>query len=273
MAQRTGADGFLALKVKVASAGVLLALAAAAALLLAGCGGGSEDQTQGTSAVAGSPSEATGQGQGAKEEGAAKAGEGEGKGAAQGKGKSSSSQGAAKAKQGPGIAPPKGPRVPEATPAELANSTIADISLESPGLGGEGAIALPSRYTCEGEGSWPELRWSGVPADTKELILLVMALEPVGGELSYSWAVAGLDPGLEGIEAGKLPKGAIVGQNSFGKAGYEICPQGKAETYVFALYALPRALSPKRGFDPDPLRDQVLDVSGNVGLMAVVGGG
>jgi hypothetical protein len=36
---------------------------------------------------------------------------------------------------------------------------------------------------------------------------------------------------------------------------------------LFALYALPRALSPKRGFDPRTLRREVLALSGNVGLL------
>ena len=80
--------------------------------------------------------------------------------------------------------------------------------------------------------------------------------------------MAGLEPGLTGIEAGKLPKGAVVGTNSFGKRGYEICPEG-SEIYIFAVYALPRALSPAPGFDARELRHQVLDVSGNVGLLSL----
>ena len=49
----------------------------------------------------------------------------------------------------------------------------------------------------------------------------------------------------------------MQGKNSYGKAGYQICPPpGQAETYIFALYALPTALSPKQGFDPAALRSQ-----------------
>ena len=88
-------------------------------------------------------------------------------------------------------------------------------------------------------------------------------------ELFFDWAQAGIDPALSGIESGKLPKGAVQGQNSFAKPGYEICPApGLAETYVFALYALPEALSPAKGFDPAALRQQVQAISRNAGLLA-----
>jgi phosphatidylethanolamine-binding protein (PEBP) family uncharacterized protein len=124
-------------------------------------------------------------------------------------------------------------------------------------------------YTCDGEGRWPAFSWNGVPAGTAELILYAMSSQPVDGKLFVDWAVGGIDPALTGIEAGKLPKGALVGTNSFGKRGYEICPDA-AETYIFALYALPHALSPPPGFDARELRSRMLDVSGNVGLLAAL---
>jgi phosphatidylethanolamine-binding protein (PEBP) family uncharacterized protein len=168
-------------------------------------------------------------------------------------------------KHGPHIAPPKGQREPEPTPAEKAEATVADMTLQSPAIP---AGTIPATYTCEGANSWPALQWSGVPAGTKELILYVMNAQPLGGRLFFDWAVAGLDPGLQSLEAGKLPKGAVVGTNSFGERGYSICPPtGSGETYIFALFALPKALSPQKGFDPRPLREEILDVSRNVGLL------
>jgi len=112
------------------------------------------------------------------------------------------------------------------------------------------------------------LNWKGVPSDAAELVLFVMNLHPVEGKLFFDWAVAGLEPGLEGIEAGKLPEGSVVGRNSFGKSGYAICPSGPGEVYVFALYALPKKLSPHGGFDPSELRKAVLGEAGNVGILA-----
>lgn len=148
---------------------------------------------------------------------------------------------------------------------------MASISLESPSSrpSSAGPQALPATYTCDGKGTSPALSWHGVPARTAELVLLAMNVQPVEGKLFFDWAVAGLSPDLEEIEAGKLPKGAIVGRNGFGKAAYEICPEGGGETYMFSLFALPEKLSPAQGFDPSVLRREVLDAAGNVGLLAL----
>ena len=145
------------------------------------------------------------------------------------------------------------------------------MTLQSPSSqpSGGGPQALPTQYTCDGEGTSPALRWQGVPRGTAELVLFAMNTQPVGGELFFDWAVAGLSPELEEIEAGKLPRGAVVGRNSFGKTDYEICPEGSAESYVFTLFALPKGLSPAQGFEPLALRKSVAESSGNVGLLAL----
>jgi phosphatidylethanolamine-binding protein (PEBP) family uncharacterized protein len=259
---------------------LILALALAA-LLLSGCGGGSSDPASSSSTGSSAASASAGQGQGGGGETSATSAQAE---KAAGKAKADpknapalpGASGAAAAqgqKHGPRIAQPKGAPEQAPTPAEIANATVADMSLESPAIasssvGEPGTLA--ATYTCDGKGSWPALHWSGVPAGSAELILYVMNLAPVEGKLFVDWAVAGLDPSLEEIEAGKLPKGAVVGTNGFGKRGYEICPSGGGEVYAFAVYALPRALSPSKGFDARELRKQILDVSGNVGLLTAL---
>jgi hypothetical protein len=144
--------------------------------------------------------------------------------------------------------------------------------LSSPVLnpGPESISPLPATYTCDGKDSPPPLRWSGVPAGTAELILFALNLEPVDEALFFDWAVAGIDPSLGGLESGRLPRGAILGRNSVDRETYSICPpKGKAETIIFALYALPEPLHARPGFDPMALRKQVLTASHNSGLMAV----
>jgi phosphatidylethanolamine-binding protein (PEBP) family uncharacterized protein len=262
VAQRTGAKRFLAPPAASASARVALALAGAA-LLLSGCGGGSADQensasTASSSADAGAPAtESPSSAQAAKGTPAAKS-----KAAS-----AASSQGGQK--RGQPIAPPKGPREPEPSAAEIANATVADITLQSPAIhasaGNPGSLS--PTYSCDGKDSWPAFSWSGVPAGTAELALYAMNVQPVAGKLFIDWAVAGLDPELEAIEAGKLPKGAVVGQNSFGKRGYELCPTGSGEIYMFALYALPHRLGLSAGFDAHEARAQILAISANVGLL------
>lgn len=175
-------------------------------------------------------------------------------------------------KHGPHVASPKGPREQEPTPKEIAQATVASMTLASPSLpSGVGSMAsLSSTDTCDGKDSWPALAWQGVPQGTAELALFAMNVQPVAGKLFFDWAVAGIDPALTGIEASKLPTGAVVGENSFGKRAYSICPPpGSSETYMFALYALPKELSAERGFDPGVFRQQVLAISGSVGLLPV----
>lgn len=274
MAQRTGAKRFLAQSAKAASARVVLALAAAA-LVLGGCGS-SEDSasSKGTTAQAQAPA--------AGPSGASPVGGGSSKGqevpsSAQDPGVSSPSTPNAKGsavaqdgqKHGPRIAAPKGPPEQAPSPKQVANATVADISLQSPALvASDGHLGrLAATYTCDGNGGWPALHWGGVPADSKELVLFVMNVQPIEEKIFFDWALAGIDPGLSEISAGELPKGVISGTNGFGKRGYEICPSGPGETYMLALYALPRSLSPKPGFDPLAFRQEVLDASGDVGLL------
>jgi Raf kinase inhibitor-like YbhB/YbcL family protein len=148
---------------------------------------------------------------------------------------------------------------------------VANISLRtssSPPSAG-GPQALPPEFTCDGKNTSPALQWQGVPEGTAELVLFAMNLRPVEGKLFFDWAVGGLSPELDAIEAGKLPKGAVAGRNSFGKSGYGICPESGSETYMFTLFALPKKLSPAQGFDPLVLRKEVLNTSGNVGLLAL----
>jgi phosphatidylethanolamine-binding protein (PEBP) family uncharacterized protein len=255
------------------SAGLIPALMVAAIIALSGCGGGGGDQSSATpnaseaGEVASTPGEAKApstqeQKQSAEERAEEKA-------AAYAK---AISEGKGGSKHGPAISPPKGPPEPPVTPQQRAEATVADILLASPALGsaeaGASEASLPAAYTCNGKNISPPLIWKGIPQGSAELALFAINLVPVGESLFFDWAVAGLDPSLEGLEEGKLPKGAILGRNGFGKLGYSVCPEGP-ETIIFALYALPQSLSPERGFDPMELRKEVMQASGNAGLLAV----
>ncbi len=270
------AERVLSPKVRQASARVILALAAAATLALSGCGDdSSDDQTASAPAS---------QGEQASQRKQAEAGDPAGDPATPstnpvpGSGsQTSSSQGKrspeSQGEQGSEVEVPAGEPEKGINPRQRAEATAQTMRLESPTLESPptgGVPMLPAANTCDGEGAWPELAWQGVPPDTAELALFAMSLRPVGGELSYSWTVAGIDPDLTGIPAGWLPKGAVMGRNSFGKVGYTICPpKGSGETYVFTLYALPNRLAVRSGFDPNALRREVGRLSSNGGVMAV----
>jgi phosphatidylethanolamine-binding protein (PEBP) family uncharacterized protein len=260
---------------RVANIGLAVVLAALASLLVLGCGGddSSATETAGTSTAAsqeaaaqegsGAPTEGPGSKKFAEERAAAEAAI-EGKAPA---GKSSAG------KQGPSIRPPKGPREPAATPQQRAEAIVADMSLQSPvlGPGPESISPLPPTYTCDGKDTPPPLAWRGVPAGTEELILFSINLEPVNETLFFNWALAGIDPALESLDSERPPKDAVAGLNSFGRLDYSICPPsaGGPETVIFVLYALPESLGARKGFDPMALRKEVLERSGNSGILAV----
>ncbi len=234
---------------KVARTGGLLpVLALVAVLTLAGCGGG--DDSSGTATTATTANDAKSEG-GSQSERKADAG---GQGAQQG--------------SGPSVPQPNGEPEPGITPEQKRKVTTADITLETPSF--KAGTVIPVKYTCDGEDTWPTLRWKGLPPGAAELVLLVLSVRPRYEKLFFNWAVGGLDPSLNEIEEGKLPSDAVVGENSFGKRDYSLCPEpGTSENYIFMLFAIPKALDPKSGFEPRQLREEVLAESGNVGLLSV----
>lgn len=127
---------------------------------------------------------------------------------------------------------------------------------------------IERRYTCDGEDRSPPIKWSGIPANAAELALFVINFKPVDGKLFFDWAVAGIDPRLKGLPAGRLPAGAVVGRNGFGKVGYSICPSGRrTESYVIVLFAPPRRLARRPGFEPVALHQRILQLAPKAGLL------
>lgn len=270
MAPRRIDQRLLAKPAKATSVRVSLTLVLAA-LLLAGCGGGSSDNSNSTATTA----EASGNLNGGSRNSDGKSAQADSStGSDVASGKDSSANGAqhyAATKHGPHVPQPTGAPEPKITPQQRREATVVTMSLESPNaITGNGQLRqLPAKFTCDGADTWPTLHWSGTPAGTAELALFVMNVQPVEGRLFFDWAVTGIEPGRGEIETGKLPKGAVVGRNSFGKSGYSVCPPGGNEVYMFALYALPEKVTASKGFDPSETRAKILEVSGNAGLMAL----
>ncbi|GAA3757914.1 hypothetical protein HDA32_001846 [Spinactinospora alkalitolerans] len=115
--------------------------------------------------------------------------------------------------------------------------TSEDITVSSPVLQEDETI--PQRYTCDGEGVSPSLRWSGLPDGTESIAVVVDALEAEGGATVH-WVVYGLDPENPEIPEGSVPQPGHQGENSFGEVGYEApCPTDDQEQeYRFTVYAL-----------------------------------
>ncbi len=106
---------------------------------------------------------------------------------------------------------------------------------------------IDSRYTCEGEDISPALSWSGVPADTQSLALIVDdpdAPDPAAPKTPWvHWVLYNLPPELcelpEAIDADNLPQGALEGINDWRRTGYNgPCPPIGRHRYFFTLYVL-----------------------------------
>jgi Raf kinase inhibitor-like YbhB/YbcL family protein len=117
--------------------------------------------------------------------------------------------------------------------------------ITSPSFTNEGEI--PAQHTCEGEDTSPPLAWSGLPAGTKSLALVVDdpdAPDPRAPKITWvHWVVFGIDPTVtslpEGASPARMPEGAREGLNDWKATGYRgPCPPIGRHRYFHKLYAL-----------------------------------
>ena len=102
---------------------------------------------------------------------------------------------------------------------------------------GRRARAIDARFTCDGDDVSPPLSWTGAPAGTVELALLVTDDDADG---FVHWAVAGIAPASGRCVEGAGPPGAVAGAERLRRAGWSgpCPPAGSPHTYRFTLYAL-----------------------------------
>ncbi|MCX8017701.1 MAG: YbhB/YbcL family Raf kinase inhibitor-like protein [Rhodocyclaceae bacterium] len=117
------------------------------------------------------------------------------------------------------------------------------LVLASPAFAHGGEI--PTRYTCEGADLSPPLIWTGLPAGTKSLALIVDdpdAPDPAAPKMTWvHWVLYNLPPTAEGLAEGveTLPAGTLEGINDWQRTGYGgPCPPIGRHRYFHKLYAL-----------------------------------
>lgn len=124
------------------------------------------------------------------------------------------------------------------------------LKISSPAFAHNGEI--PRRYTCQGEDVSVPLEWSGVPAGTKSLVLIVDdpdAPDPRAPRMTWvHWVLYNIPPtatGLkEAIKPAELPKGTREGLNDWKRTGYGgPCPPIGRHRYFHKLYALDTVLA------------------------------
>ena len=106
---------------------------------------------------------------------------------------------------------------------------------------------IPARYTCEGEDVSPPLAWSGLPAGTRSVALIVDdpdAPDPKAPKTTWvHWVLYDLPPGAgglsEAVAPSALPAGTREGVNDWKRTGWGgPCPPIGRHRYFFKLYAL-----------------------------------
>jgi Raf kinase inhibitor-like YbhB/YbcL family protein len=122
------------------------------------------------------------------------------------------------------------------SPAGPSSTPVGPFSLISSAI--RAGDAVPREFTCDGANISPPLAWTGVPAGSAALVLLVD--DPDARDFVH-WIVLDL-PGADG----SLPKGVAPsaaspqqGRNDFGDAGWGgPCPPSGTHHYRFTLFAL-----------------------------------
>lgn len=151
----------------------------------------------------------------------------------------------------------------QSQPASTGASSTR-MAISSPAIRQGEPIA--SQYTAGGANISPPLTFANVPADARELVLIVDdpdAPNPDAPRMVWDhWLLYGipatqtsLPEGLSAQRKKVHPAGMIEGRNSWGNGGYEgpDPPAGKPHRYFFKLYALNAPLAPKAGLDKKAL--------------------
>ncbi len=112
---------------------------------------------------------------------------------------------------------------------------------------------IPARYTCEGDNISPQFSWTGVPANSKTLCLILHDPDAPRQEGFTHWVLFNIDPSLEEIvedvaQSEDSAEIGVQGKNDGGKVGYMgPCPPSGRHRYIARLYALDTILTLNAG--------------------------
>lgn len=138
---------------------------------------------------------------------------------------------------------------------------------------------IPERYTCDGENISPPLSWTGLPPDTKSLVLIVDdpdAPDPMAPKRTWvHWVLYNIPVqsfGLpENVTLPQLPAGTREGLNDWQRTGYGgPCPPIGRHRYFHKLYALDTFLrdmrNPTKAQIETAMQGHIIDHATLIGL-------
>jgi len=106
---------------------------------------------------------------------------------------------------------------------------------------------IPKIFTCDGDDSSPALSWTGLPQNTKSLVLIVDdpdAPDPAKPKMTWvHWLLYNIPPTVtelpKAVAVSALPFGTLQGKNDWKRTGYGgPCPPIGRHRYFHKLYAL-----------------------------------
>jgi Raf kinase inhibitor-like YbhB/YbcL family protein len=119
----------------------------------------------------------------------------------------------------------------------------AKLTMEITSTAFQNHAKISSKYSCDGEGVNPPLSFSEIPANAKSLVLIVDDPDAPMGTFTH-WVLFNMDPQVREITENSVPKSALEGRNSIGKADFVgVCPPSGTHRYFFKLYALDAVLN------------------------------
>lgn len=138
--------------------------------------------------------------------------------------------------------------------AEEGTMSDGGFTLSSAAFGANERIPAAHAYAPEGDNVSPPLAWTGAPAGTKELALIVDDPDAPRAEPWVHWVLYRIPAAAEGLPGGASrgtghltePWGALEGKNDFGELGWggPLPPKGHGtHHYHFQLYALDAPLA------------------------------
>lgn len=138
---------------------------------------------------------------------------------------------------------------------------------------------MPKRYAGNGENLSPPLSWTGIPFETKSLVLIVDdpdAPDPTAPKMVWvHWILYNIPPSVtelkEGIHSENLPAGTLEGITDFRRTGYDgPCPPIGKHRYVHKLYALdiilPDLKKPTKAVLEKAMQGHILEKTELIGL-------
>lgn len=126
-----------------------------------------------------------------------------------------------------------------------ASRSVERVTVNSSAFSSNGKI--PNNFTCEGANVNPPLRFNGIPANAKSLVLIVDDPDAPGGLFTH-WLVWNINPTVRQIPPGSVPAGGVQGTNDFGHPAYGgPCPPTGTHRYRFQVIAVDCKLDLRQG--------------------------